>query len=51
MQEGFIITKIDGERVKSKEDVMEILENKEGGVLLEGVYENQPGSYYYGLGL
>ena len=51
MQEGFIITKIDGERVKSKEGVMEILENKKGGVLLEGVYENQPGSYYYGLGL
>lgn len=51
MREGFIITKIDGKPVKSKEDVIDILETKKGGVLLEGVYENQPGSYYYGLGL
>lgn len=51
MREGFIITKIDGKRVRSKEDVMEMLESKEGGVLLEGVYEGQSGTYYYGLGL
>ncbi|MEM9390873.1 MAG: Do family serine endopeptidase [Bacteroidota bacterium] len=51
MREGFIITKIDGKRVKSKEDVIDILESKKGGVLMEGVYEDQPGSYYYGLGL
>ncbi|MEM9855931.1 MAG: Do family serine endopeptidase [Bacteroidota bacterium] len=51
MREGFIITKIDGEPVKSKEDVQDLLENKRGGVLLEGIYENQPGPYYYGLGL
>ena len=51
MQEGFIITKIDGKRVNTKEDVLDILENKRGGVLIEGIYEDQPGSYYYGLGL
>ncbi|TRX45295.1 Do family serine endopeptidase [Fulvivirga sp. M361] len=51
MQEGFIITRIDGESVNSKEEVMKILENKEGGILLEGVYEGQSGKYYYGLGM
>lgn len=51
MRAGFIITKIDGKSVKSKEDVVNILEGKEGGILIEGVYENTPGTYYYGLGL
>ena len=51
MEAGFIITKVDGKKVKSKEEVMDILENKKGGVLLEGVYENLSGTYYYGLGL
>ncbi len=51
MREGFIITKIDGQKVSSPKDVNRILENKSGGILIEGVYENAPGSYYYGLGL
>lgn len=51
MREGFIITKIDGKEVTSAKDVNRILENKKGGILIEGVYENAPGSYYYGLGL
>lgn len=52
MRPGFIITKIDGKPVKSPDDVVDILEDKKGGgVLLEGVYEEVPGTYYYGLGL
>ncbi len=51
MREGFIITKIDGKAVKSASDVIKILENKEGGVLIEGVYEDGGGTYYYGLGV
>ncbi|ELR72464.1 HtrA protease/chaperone protein [Fulvivirga imtechensis AK7] len=51
MRAGFIITKIDGKAVKSKEDVVKTLEGKEGGILIEGVYENTPGTYYYALGL
>lgn len=51
MRPGFIITKIDGKPIKSKEDVVKILEDKEGGILIEGVYEDTPGTYYYGLGL
>lgn len=51
MRAGFIITKIDSKPVESKEEVVKILENKEGGVLIEGVYENVPGKHYYALGL
>jgi len=51
MREGFIITKVDGKKVNSPEDVTKAIEGKKGGVLLEGVYENAPGKYYYGIGL
>ncbi len=51
IQEGFIITKIDGHPVKSVEDLQRILKDKKGGVLIEGVYENLPGVHYFGLGL
>ncbi|MEL7001458.1 MAG: Do family serine endopeptidase [Bacteroidota bacterium] len=49
MKDGFIITKIDGQRVYSKDDVAKILKNKQGGVLIEGLYENESRKYYYGL--
>lgn len=51
MREGFIITKIDNQPITSKEQVVRILENKAGGILIEGVYENSRQTYYYGLGL
>lgn len=51
MQEGFIITKVDGKPVAGVEDLEKILKNKQGGVMLEGVYENYPGSYYYAFGV
>ena len=51
MREGFIITHIDGQRVKDIEDVMKVLENKQGGIMLEGVYEDMPGKFYYAIGL
>jgi S1-C subfamily serine protease len=50
MREGFIITHIDGKRVRNVEDVAEILENKKGGVMIEGVYEDGS-KYYYAFGL
>ncbi len=50
MREGFIITHIDGQRVKDVEDVADILENKKGGVMLEGVYKDGT-KYYYAFGL
>lgn len=51
IKEGFIITKAGDKAIKSVEDLREVLENKEGGVLLEGIYENIPGIYYYAFGL
>lgn len=48
---GFIITHIDGKKVTDVKDVVAILENKEGGVMLEGVYEDTPGKKYYALGV
>ena len=51
MQEGFIITKVDGKTIKSTDDLFDYLENKRGGVMLEGVYENYPGAYYYAFGM
>ena len=51
MREGFIITKVDGQKVSSVDEMVEILDNKKGGVMLEGVYEDLPGEYYYAFGL
>lgn len=50
MREGFIITHIDGKRVKDIEDVADLLEGKKGGVMLEGIYEDGS-KYYYAFGL
>jgi len=47
MDPGFIITKIDNKPVDSLEDLVEHLKNGSGKVMLEGVYENYPGEYYY----
>ena len=51
MREGFIITKVDGQPVATVDELVKVLEQKEGGVLLEGVYEDLPGEYYYALGM
>lgn len=51
IREGFIITKVDGKTIKSVEELTNILENKNGGVLLEGVYEDIPGVHYYAFGI
>ena len=51
MEEGFIITKVDGRNVKSIKDLENALRNKTGGVMLEGVYEDVPGEHYYAFGM
>ena len=48
---GFIITTIDHQPVKSIEDVSRILNSKRGGVMIEGIYPDRPGLYYYAFGL
>ncbi len=51
MREGFIITKVDGQKISSVDALSKALENKSGGVMLEGVYEDIPGVYYYAFGM
>lgn len=50
MKEGFIITSINKKKVFTIEDVQNMLENKKGTVLVEGVYPNgMIASYGFGL--
>ena len=51
IQEGFVITKIDGEPIRSVEQMIDLLESKDGGIMLEGRYPDIPGEYYYAFGL
>ncbi len=50
IKKGFIITKVDNETVSSVSDLMDKLEKKDGGVLIEGIYPNGTKAYY-GFGL
>jgi serine protease Do len=50
IREGFIITSVDNQAVKSVDDLVNYLNNKRGGVLIEGVYPNGMRAYY-GFGL
>lgn len=47
---GFIITNVDRKKINSIEDIKASLENKKGGVLIEGVYPNGMRAYY-GFGM
>ncbi len=51
MREGFIITRIDREPVTSQKRMVEILKSKKGGVMLEGVYPDRNGTFYYAFGM
>jgi Do/DeqQ family serine protease len=51
MREGFIITGVNKVKVNSVADLKKELKNAKGGVMLEGVYENYPGTVFYAFGL
>ena len=51
MQEGFIITSVDRQEVAHIDDFIDILEKKKGGVMVEGMYPEYHGTYYYAFGL
>ncbi len=50
LKEGFVITGIDNKPVETVNDVSNYLQNKKGGVLIEGVYPNGMRAYY-GFGM
>jgi serine protease Do len=50
MREGFIIQNIDKKKINTTEDIKLALQDKQGGVLIEGIYPNGIRAYY-GFGL
>jgi hypothetical protein len=51
IQEGFIITHVDKQAIKSIQQLTQLLEKKTGGVMLEGIYPDRSGTHYYAFGL
>ncbi|MEM7374181.1 MAG: Do family serine endopeptidase [Bacteroidota bacterium] len=51
MREGFVITHLNGEAVNNVESLEDMLAERNGGVMVEGVYDGYPGSQYYAFGL
>jgi serine protease Do len=50
IKEGFIIMSIDKKKITTREDLQSALNNKQGGVLIEGIYPNGVRAYYaFGL--
>ncbi len=50
IREGFIVTHVDKEPIKNFDQLIKALKDREGGVLIEGIYPNGIKGYY-GLGL
>jgi len=46
IREGFIITTVDKKKIQTAEDLRAALDNKKGGVLIEGIYPNGMRAYY-----
>lgn len=51
MQEGFVITTVNGKSVNSIEELKDALKNETGAVRLEGIYPGYEGNYGYPLNL
>ena len=51
VREGFVITHVNKQPVSSVEQLENILQDAEGGVMLEGVYEGVAGEHYYAFGM
>jgi len=51
IREGFVITRIDRQEVKTPEEVEKIIRNADGGVLIEGIYPDTKQKFYYGFGM
>lgn len=51
MREGFIITGANKVKIRSVDDLKKELKDAKGGIMLEGIYENYPGTVFYAFGL
>jgi serine protease Do len=46
VEKGFIITKLNHERVSSPDDIQKVINKSSGGLLVEGIYPNGMKAYY-----
>jgi serine protease Do len=44
---GFVITKVNDTKVMTVEELMKIIEKADEKIMLEGIYEEHPGEYFY----
>ena len=44
---GFVITKVNDSPVSTVDELMALIDKADGKVMLEGVYEDNPGEYFY----
>jgi Do/DeqQ family serine protease len=51
MRQGFIITGVNKTKIGSVDDLRKELKSAKGGIMLEGIYENYPGTVFYAFGL
>lgn len=51
IREGFIITKVNKEPIRTVKELEKILENERGGVLIEGINPTSGKKEYYGFGM
>ena len=51
MREEFIVTKVNGKRIRNIAEFSQELKSTKGGIMLEGIYPNIPGAYYYAFGI
>ena len=51
MDPGFVITKVNEQKIGSVAELVEILGKATGKIVIEGVYENFPGEYYYAFAM
>ena len=53
IHEGFIITRVNNQKIYSIDDLNKVLSNGSSGngVLIEGKYPGDPQTYYYAFGL
>ena len=51
MREGFIVTKVNSKSINNTDEFIQMLQDKTGGVLIEGFYPGVAGSHYYAFGL
>lgn len=51
IREGFVITRVNTQKVDSVDELNKVLQKTSGGVMLEGLYEGEKGTKYYAFGM